>query len=430
MSDRTASAGSIKKAAVVLDLLSQHDELTIADIAKRSDQPRSSVYRLISSMTDVGFVEPGTERGRVRLGSSVFELARAAGRRYDIRRVSGPVLRRLREEVGVSVYLCVREGYQARCVAYVAGEGADMLTMRTGTAMPLHLGAAAKLLLAYAGPEFWERYLAHVDFGDEGLPKDMKGDLARRMTPQLQDLEREMEEIRVASLSVSDNDVVLGVASLGVPVRDSTGAVVAAISIGGPASWVMGDHHRANTNALRRASYELSIVLGYDGGPAHVSPGVPRLPDMGGVVDVALVVGDVEAALSKHAVIAPRRDRTVLELGPEHVASNRYRGREVSSTIRFSPAPSPHSMTLVAPVSGPSVHRDWLERHGEGLHQVTVAVASVDRALEPITRRGTAVLEITRGATVGPFDEWACLDTAAELGYLLRLARPRPGTGG
>lgn len=427
MAKQPEHAGTIQKAAVVLELLSQHDELTVTDIATRTDQPRSSVYRLISSMTEVGFIEPGTERGRVRLGNSVFELARAAGRRYDIRRVSGPTMRRLREEVGVSVYLCVREGYQSRCVSYVAGEGADLLTLRTGTAMPLHLGAAAKLLLAYAGPEFWERYLAHVDFGDDGLPKGMKGDLALRMIPQLQDLEREMEEIRVASLSVSDNDVVLGVASLGVPVRDSSGAVVAAMSIGGPASWVVGDKRQTNVTALRRAAYELSVVLGYDGGPSRSSPSVPRLADMGGVVEVALVVGDIDAALTKHAVVAERRDRVVLELGPAQVATSSYRGREVSATVRYAPAPSPNSVALVSPVSGPSVHRDWLERHGEGIHQLTVAVASLDRALEPIRRRGTAVLEVTRGVTVGPFDEWACLDTAAELGYLLRLAHPRAG---
>lgn len=426
MADNSALPGTIRKAAVVLNLLAQHDELTVADIAARTGQPRSSIYRLVNSLIEVDFIEPSAERGKLRLGRSIFEFAGAAGRRYDIRRVSAPVLRRLVENVGVSVFLCVRDGYSSLCLSHNRGEGADLLTLRTGSVMPLHLGAAAKLLLAYAGPKFWERYIAHVDLGDAGTPEGLKGDLARRVAPQLYDLEREMEEIRLNSISVSDSDVVLGVASIGVPVRDNTGAVVAALSIGGPAAWVTGEkNHQSNVGALRRASYELSVLLGYDGGPSLSSPTVPRVAQMGTIVEVGLVVPNIEAAFVKHAVTAARSERSIIEVGPEQVQSSSYRGREVSSSFRYSPSPSTRSLTLVSPVSGPSVHRDWLERHGEGVHQITVAVSSLDHALEPVIRRGTSVLELTRGVSVGPFDEWACLDTAAELGYLLRLAHPR-----
>lgn len=429
MREDTGSSGSVQKAAALLELLSQQDELTIADIAARTNQPRSSVYRLVKSLKEVGYVESGIERGRIRLGKDIFQLARAAGRQYDIRRTSAPILRRLLEEVGVSVFLCVREGYSVRCLASELGEGADLLTMRTGMLMPLHLGAAAKVLLAYSGPGFWERYNTQVDLGEGGTPHEMKGSLARRVAPHLHELEREMEEIRQNGVSASNSDVVIGVSSLGMPIRDRNGSVVAAVSIGGPTAWVNGAEHRAaNLAALRRASYELSMALGYDGGPSLSSPTFPRTPDMGSVVEVALVTPNIEAALVKHSVAAPRHDRVVLELGPKQMSGSFYRGRAAESTVLYSPAPSPRSLSLVSPVSGPSIHRDWLERFGEGVHQITVAVASLEQSLQAMVRRGAEVIEHAHGVSVGPYDEWACLDSVAELGYFLRLVQPKPGS--
>ncbi|MGI8394629.1 IclR family transcriptional regulator domain-containing protein [Leucobacter sp. W1038] len=429
MAKEEAVSGTLQKASVILGLLARHDKLSVAEIAAHTGQPRSSVYRLVNSLCEVGFVEAGQDRGQYRLGQSLFEFAGAAGRRYDIRREGAPVLRRLIEQVGVSVFLSIRDGYNMLCVDHILGEGNENLTLRAGSRMPLHLGAAAKLLLAYAGPEFWEQYVAHVDLGDAGTPEGMKGHLASRHAPHLHELERELETIRQNTLSVSDNDVVLGVAALGAPVRDSTGVVVAAISLGGTAYWVTGERNYANNvAALQHAAYELSVILGYDGGPNMSSASVPRVAEMGPIVEFGLVVPNLESALVKHSVAAPRNKDSIIELGPAQMQSCLYRGREVSAMIRYSPAPFPRFLTLISPVSGPSVHRDWLERHGEGIHQVTVVVSSLDLALEPVLQRGTGALEITRGVTVGPYDEWATLDTAAELGYLLRLAHLRAET--
>src|SRR3984885_15566115 len=65
-----STSGSIQvlaKSAALLDILARDGELGAAEVAEEIDEPRSSVYRLLSSLQELGLIRRGTRRGTYRL---------------------------------------------------------------------------------------------------------------------------------------------------------------------------------------------------------------------------------------------------------------------------------------------------------------------------------------------------------------------------
>jgi IclR family acetate operon transcriptional repressor len=419
----TGAPGVISKVSAVIDLLTIHEDLSIADLADLAGEPRSSMYRLVNGLTVAGFVEAGSRKGRVRLGAKLFKIGNAAGRRYDIRRLALPILTELREQTGVTTYLCVREDFTALCVERVEGKGSHLLSLRTGTAIPLHLGAAAKALLAHGGQALWDAYVQHVDQGG-GTPNHIRNVIDQQMSPRLAELGEEMAEIRASGLSVSNSDVVLGVAALGAPVRDQDGNVCAAISIGGEARDVLGEVRDRNTDLVRDAARRLSMALGFVPAVSGASaPEIRSLPALGTATHVGLVVRDLAAAIARHPFISDGARLRHVEYSPTTVADMTYRGLATPCVVRTAVLEGPdRRVDLVSPESGASVHRDWLEERGEGLHYVNVQVRTVEAAVREMAGRGVGVAQSGSGVSNGAESAYAYFDTVRELGYWTRVS--------
>ena len=150
----------LAKAAHLLDLLADHGELTVQVLADRASEPRSSVYRLLAGLRDVGFVEPGSRRGTYRLGLWPLRLASVVVSRFDERQAALPVMERLHAETEETVFLSVRRGRDAVCIERIEGRWVQSMALLLGGSLPLHIGAGPRALLASEHEAAWEEYLA------------------------------------------------------------------------------------------------------------------------------------------------------------------------------------------------------------------------------------------------------------------------------
>ena len=219
----TSGVQLIEKVAALLRALEDGGELTPAELAAATGEPRSSVYRLLSTLEALGYVEPGDQRGTVRLGLRLFELGSAVARRFDVRQRALPAMKALQHETDQTVMLWVRRGRDAVCLERLDGRYVNLVIVDVGSTMALHTGAAPRALLAFAPPEVV----------DAALDGPLGAYTAATVTDAAA-VRRTLAEVREAGYVVSDEDVVPGVASLGAPLRDHDGEVVAAISIAGP----------------------------------------------------------------------------------------------------------------------------------------------------------------------------------------------------
>jgi DNA-binding IclR family transcriptional regulator len=182
----------------------------------------------------------------------VFALGSAVISRYDVREAARPVLERLHESTGETVFLCVRRGNQAVCVDRIAGSRVALLELGLGGSMPLHLGAAPRAILAFESEGSWESYLAEATLepGTAVAPHDRTGLLA------------ELRATRARGYALSDEDVTPGIASIGAPIFDHAGQVQGSLSIGGVRQLILAPQAEV-AGLITRGAEEVSRALGF-----------------------------------------------------------------------------------------------------------------------------------------------------------------------
>jgi DNA-binding IclR family transcriptional regulator len=255
MTRSQSTSGSIQvlvKSAALLDVLARERELGAAELAEEIDEPRSSVYRLLSSLQDLGMIRRGTKRGTVRLGFRLLELGNAVSASFDEREAALPTMRTLREDSGETVFLCVRRGAEAVCIERLAGEHVQSLALRLGGALPLYAGAAPRVLLAWESSDFCEDYLKSVEFA-AFTAKTIRSRTALRAS---------LEEARRVGYAISDEDVTLGIAAIGAPIFDHEGCVCAALALSGTRPLIMNNLEGLLRNLTTGADY-ISQELGW-----------------------------------------------------------------------------------------------------------------------------------------------------------------------
>jgi len=199
----SSGVGVLDKAVIILAFLSTESPKTLSGVVEGTGLPRATAYRLLSALEAHHLV--AREAGHYVLGMRLFGWGtRAAGMGLAERAQS--TLEKLRDATGESTQLYVREGDARVCVASVERATGLRDTVPVGAVLPLELGSAGKVLLA------WAEYR-----GDHAAVDDFVLDDIRR---------------RGWAESVAEREE--GVASVSAPIIGHAGRVNAAVSVSGP----------------------------------------------------------------------------------------------------------------------------------------------------------------------------------------------------
>lgn len=180
----------------------------LAELCERTELPRATAYRLAAAL-EVHRLLARDDEGRWRLGPAITELAARVN--DPLLAAGAAVLPLLRETTGESVQLYRREGTARVCVAALEPAAGLRDTVPVGARLPMTAGSGAKVLLAHSDAATQKAVLATAKF-----------------------TERTLAEVRRRGWAQSVAEREPGVASVSAPVRDSRGAVIAAISVSGP----------------------------------------------------------------------------------------------------------------------------------------------------------------------------------------------------
>jgi DNA-binding IclR family transcriptional regulator len=244
----------LQKSAAIMNSLAVRTEMTPAEIAEEVDEPRSSVYRLLSSLRELGFVDAGNREGTVRLGIKLLRLGGAVAAGFNERTAALPVMEELARRTGETVFLCVRHGWNAVCIERIEGEMVQSLALKLGGSMPLHLGGAPPVLLAFEDSSVWDEYIE---------TQDLVGYTQNSVTNP-DELRKSLNHVKKRGYAVSDEDITLGIAAVGAPIFDYTGRVRAAVSISGTRPLILGDVAQTSGMVVD-AARQITRALGGDG---------------------------------------------------------------------------------------------------------------------------------------------------------------------
>jgi len=121
--------------------------LTAPELARRFDLPRSTVFRLLTTLENLGFLERVNGGREYRLGLAVLRLGFEYLASLELTQLGTPLLQRLCDELRTPCNLVVRDGRSIVYVAKVAPPTPFASAVTVGTRLPAHATVLGRVLL-------------------------------------------------------------------------------------------------------------------------------------------------------------------------------------------------------------------------------------------------------------------------------------------
>ncbi|MEU8825224.1 IclR family transcriptional regulator [Streptomyces sp. NPDC048636] len=244
---------SVERAVAVLRALgASGPERRVSDIAVDAELGPSTTSRLLATLEQLDLVERNPVSGLYRLGLGTLPLATMALNGHPVHRASRMVLQTLAARTELGANVAVLRGSELVFLANFEGARAPKAYAQAGHTAPLHATAMGKCLISrMTGAE--RRAL----LGQKLAPQTEYTVVSHEV------LDQECDAVRRAGCATEVQERALGRSSLAAPVLDSWGAVVAAISLWGPAS-LLGSLSAAGSPGTREAELAGMVIEAAD----------------------------------------------------------------------------------------------------------------------------------------------------------------------
>lgn len=246
---------ALDRALDILDAFSLHkSQLTLTEIAESGDLPLSTAKRLVSVLEERGFLEQVPDSDDYRIGIRAFEVGSIYIQSTTIEAEAHPSLERLAQTCQQTANLGVLDRGEVVHIAVVAPDRPIRYFARLGEREQAYYTGLGKALLS--------------DYTDEQLDEYVKSTRleakTRRTITSAELLRMHMQEVRQQGYAMDDEESVVGVRCIAVPIRNARGQIAAAVSISGAAFEFTEDVLPGYIDAVRTAAAEISTRLGYD----------------------------------------------------------------------------------------------------------------------------------------------------------------------
>ena len=219
--------------AVICSFDRSHAERTLSEVAASTGTTRATARRFLLTLCRLGYVR--TDGRYFSLTPRVLELGYAYLSGLSLPEVAEPHLEALVAQVNESSSVSVLDGTDVVYVARVPVSRIMAVAISVGTRFPAYATAMGRVLLGGLAPAELDRYLA-------GLRLEP---LTGRTLTSVAGLRSELAKVRAQGFALVDQELEEGLRSVAAPVRDRSGAVVAALNISAHAS-------RTSLEAMRR----------------------------------------------------------------------------------------------------------------------------------------------------------------------------------
>lgn len=209
----------IARAAEVLRALEGNEQgLSLGQLAKQLNLPKSTVQRIVAALDRENFVMSATPQAGVRLGPALARIARSV--RFGLAEIAHPCLEELAQRTGETVDLAMLKGAEAVFVDHIEGQQRLRAVSAIGVSFALHCSANGKAMLSLVG--------------DDVLARMKKTFRLTKFTANSisswRNLEAEIAKVRKTGLAYDMEEHTSGICAVGIPIVGPQGEI-AAISV-------------------------------------------------------------------------------------------------------------------------------------------------------------------------------------------------------
>lgn len=236
----------------LLELLAQSESPRgVSELARVLDLNKSNIHRTLQTLVAAGYVTAGPN-GAYECTLKLFELASMVLSRVDVRRVAEPFMRSLAEQTRETIHLSVLDRIEVIYLHKIESQQPVRAYSSIGGRAPAHCVASGKALLAYQRDEVMTCF-------SDPLPV-----FTSRGLSTVEQLRRELEQIRIQGFAINRGEWREGVCGLAAIIHDALGKPIAAIGISGPADRLQPAALRRFSDVVVDAARNLSRALGYN----------------------------------------------------------------------------------------------------------------------------------------------------------------------
>ena len=220
MANSPAGEAVIERIVRVLESFdSRRTALTVAQIARRAELPRSTGYRLVNDLVAHGLLERDAQ-GQITIGLRLWELALRGSPALGLRQAAQPFMSALNARIRQHTQLGVLEGTEVLFIERLSAPGASANITKIAGRLPVNASSSGLVLLAWASPEQQATALAGP------LPS------YTRLTPNSAEALRALlPGIRRSGFAVASGYIEEISTGIAVPVFDAAGRCIAALSV-------------------------------------------------------------------------------------------------------------------------------------------------------------------------------------------------------
>lgn len=218
-------------------------EMTLMELTEKSGLSTSTVHRILRALEQREYLSRNEDTKRYSLGPRIEYLSGLTHSKpeADLRVKAREALTELRNQFDESVSLYVREDAYRVCMERMEGGQTLRSVVNIGERMSVKWGGTGKILMA--------------GMADEEL-RELLGD-------EYDSIIKDVERARKQGYWVSNGERETGLTSIGAPVYNVAGTVIAAIGLSGPSGRMIDEHLTEKVLAVVEQARKLSRKMGY-----------------------------------------------------------------------------------------------------------------------------------------------------------------------
>ena len=244
----------LAKGMELIELIAQSSKgLTIQEIVNTLGHSKTSVYRIICSLEEMGYLLKDQRSGSFSLTRKMFKIGLSTLGMTTIIEHSYEPMRRLRDKLRETVVLGTLMGTKIVILEQVIGSHHFSFILKPGMGVCLHASAPGKAFLANISD--LER--------DEILSKIELTKFTDKTITNVPDFLVELNQVRLCGYGLDRGEELSGVRCIGAPVFNLAGKIAASIWISGPAERMMDDSLEEFSREVVACANEISEKMGF-----------------------------------------------------------------------------------------------------------------------------------------------------------------------
>jgi len=246
---------SLAKALRVLDLFDgNRRELTLTGLAEALGSLPGSIYPILCTLEQFGYLERDQITKRYRLGLKLLTQANCLLSSLDVREQAKPVLKRLAAELAANSHLAVLYGTEVLYLDREEAAPSVIISSVIGRRVPCHCTGLGKVFLA-CRPELAQQVLAVTQ-----LPAATRWTITDPEALRVQ-----LRDVLAKGFAVDHEEFHEGNVCVAAPIRNYRGTVVAAMSVSVIKTRLEYEPLERFTDAVLEGAREVSRAMGFAG---------------------------------------------------------------------------------------------------------------------------------------------------------------------